>query len=143
MSRNAHCGSSKTYATYFAMGKKLISTLSSLNPDVPHSSSSSSSKAACAGHPQVRGLGNWSYPVCLAFEQRCGLVEHLLEGLLLGDALGEGRSVGVDLGLTVRVSEDAHSVGSRAGHAILSFSPFSFSPRERVRKQGQTLLLDE
>lgn len=45
-----------------------------------------------------RKRGGGTYPVSLAVEQRRGLVEHLLEGLLLGDALGEGRSVGVDLG---------------------------------------------
>lgn len=148
VSRNAHCGSSKTYATCFARADKLISNSLLQNPDVPGSSSSSSSesisrKAAGAGHPTselVRGLGSLTYPVSLAVEQRRGLVEHLLEGLLLGDALGKGRSVGVDLGLTAGVSRVARSLGAGAGRTIFSFSLPSFSPGGQVGPIGQTLL---
>lgn len=98
MSRNAHCGSTKTYATCFAMEENLIRTSSSLKP------------GRSGKQQQQQQQSRWTYPVSLAVEQRRGLVEHLLEGLLLGDALGESRSVGVDLGLTAGVSEDARSV---------------------------------
>lgn len=68
------------------------------NEDNIRTLSSSSSKI---GHPQGGGTAGGhrgqTYPVSLAVEQRRGLVEHLLESLLLGDALGEGRGVGVDL----------------------------------------------
>lgn len=75
-----------------------------------------------------RKRGRRTYPVSLAVEQRRGLVEHLLEGLLLGDALGEGRSVGVDLGLTSEVSGVVRSLGGKGGtYHLFVLSPESLT----------------
>lgn len=142
VSRNAHYGSSKTYATCFATEDKLIRNSSSSNSG-RSGQQQESSLCRTPTSELARGPGSWTYPVSLAVEQRCGLVEHLLQGLLLGDALGEGRSIGVDLGLTAGVSRVARPLGAGAGRTIFSFSLLSFSPGGQIGPIGQTLLPSE
>lgn len=98
MSRIARSGLSKTYAT--CLQRQNLVFFKNRTPRVDGWQYQAFKQAACAGHPQVSGgrqRGGRTYPVSLAFKKRRGLVKHLLQSLFLGDALGEGRSVGVYL----------------------------------------------
>lgn len=81
---------------------------------------------------RLGGVEGRTYPVSLAVKQRLGLVKHLLQGLVLGDALGKGRSVGVNLhrGTRPEVSGGvliARGRGTGASAGVLD-APFSYFP---------------